>query len=95
MTIGGNVTIRPGSYIVKIASDAKLYVVSKGKVLRWLSTPDLAEQLYPGTSAQRIRIVPDAFFTNYYIGQEVQSTSDYDPAAEWSSANLETESQTK
>jgi hypothetical protein len=95
ITIGGNVTIRPGSYIVKIASDPKLYVVSKGKVLSWLSTPDLAEKLYPGTSAQRIHVVPEAFFVNYYIGLQVSSVSDYDPAAEWAAANLETEAATK
>jgi hypothetical protein len=94
ITIGGNVTIRPGSAIVKIASDPTLYVVARGKVLRKLASADLAEKLYPGTSAQRIRVIPDAFFVNYYIGMSVNGVSDYDPASEWATANLETESET-
>lgn len=93
--IGGNVTVRPGSYIVKIASDPALYVVAKGKVLRRLASVEMAEKLYPGTSAQRIRVIPDAFFTNYFVGKQVTDVSDYDPAKEWSSANLETEAAVK
>jgi len=93
ITIGGNVTIRPGSDIVKIASDPALYVVARGKVLRKLATADLAEKIYPGSSAQRTRVIPEAFFVNYSIGLDVSNASDYDPAAEWAAADMETEAE--
>lgn len=66
-TIGGNVTYKPGS-LVKIQTDPKVYVVSKGGLLRWV--PDEATAIaYFGTAwAKKVRDVPVVFFLNYVIG---------------------------
>ena len=89
ITIGGNVDIRPGTYVVKIASDPKLYVVSRGRTIRPLAGSGLAEQIFPGTSTQRLRIIPDAYFADYKIGATITSVADYSATAEydWGSPN--------
>lgn len=65
--IGGNVTYKPGS-LVKIQTDPKVYVVSKGGLLRWV--PDEATAIaHFGTNwAKLVRDVPVVFFLNYLIG---------------------------
>jgi hypothetical protein len=81
--LGGNVDIRPGTYILKIASDPKLYVVSRGRTLRPLAGSGLAEQIFSGTSSQRLRIIPDAFFGGYKIGATITSAADFNASAEY------------
>ncbi len=65
--LGSNVTIRPGTYLVKITTDPKVYAVEKGGVLRWIPDEATAKTLYGDNWAQRVVDVPDAFFTNYTI----------------------------
>jgi len=91
ITIGGNVDIKPGTYIIKVASDPSLYVVSRGRTIRKLASAILAEQIFPGSSTQRLRVVADAFFTGYLIGQPVVAASDYDPKLEYGSSSIEQE----
>ncbi len=77
--IGGNVTIRPGTRLVKIASDPKVYAVDQGGVLRWVETEDLARLLYSEKWAASVVDVSDAFFINYKIGEPITDASAYDP----------------
>ncbi len=97
--IGGNVSIRPGTYLVKIDSDPVVYAISRNRTLHaigWQGPTDYpiegqyAEMIFPGTSLQRLRIIPDAFFTNYWMGITYQRynglevpADTYDPAAEY------------
>src|SRR3989338_4863322 len=46
MAIGGNVTYRPGVKMVKITTDPKVYAVSSGGVLRWVTSEDVAAAIY-------------------------------------------------
>lgn len=69
--LGGNVTYKPGVKMVKITTDPKVYAVDRGGMLRHVSTPELAAQLYGSTWAKQIDDVPDAFFINYKIGTPV------------------------
>ncbi len=80
LPIGGNATYKPGSRMVKITTDPKVYAVDKGGALRWVKTEALAVSLYGASWAQMIDDVPDAFFTNYTSGADINSASDYSPA---------------
>ena len=91
ITIGGNVDIRPGTYIIKVASDPSLYVVSRGRTIHKLASSSLAELIFPETSTQRLRVVSDAFFTGYMIGSPLTSTADYNPTVEYGSSTIEQE----
>ncbi len=69
--IGGNVTYRPGVRLVKIQSDPKVYAVSRGGVLRWITTEALAARLYGADWNKMIDDVPDSFFVNYTTGEPI------------------------
>lgn len=66
--LGGNVTYRPGTRLVKITSDPNVYAVEPGGVLRWVQTEEVARSLYGDEWNKRIDDIPDAFFFNYAIG---------------------------
>lgn len=82
MTLGGNVRYRPGALLVKITTDPRVYVVSKGGILRWLKTESVAKSLYGDHWNKLIDDIPDSFFTNYQIGDDIGSVSDFDPEDE-------------
>ncbi len=71
--IGGNVTIRPGTRLVKIQTDPKVYAVTLGGILHWVESEALATSLYGSAWAQRVVDVPDSFFVNYTIGSSVST----------------------
>jgi plastocyanin len=80
ISIGGNVTYRPGVKMVKITTAPNVYVVDRGGSLRHVTSEALARSLYGSTwNTQFVEDVPDAFFVNYKIGTTVQATADYNP----------------
>ncbi len=66
--LGGNVTMRPGTKLVKITTDPKVYAVEPNGVLRGIQTEAQATALYGTNWNKRVVDVPDAFFTNYTTG---------------------------
>ena len=71
--VGGNVTYRPGSRLVKITTDPKVYAVYHGGILRWVTTEDLAASLYGPDWNTKIDDISDAFFVNYTVGTPITS----------------------
>ncbi|MEI7741729.1 MAG: hypothetical protein WCJ29_04450, partial [bacterium] len=68
ITIGGNVTYRPGKRMVKIQSDPKVYAIAKGGLLRPIADEATARALYGANWNKMIDDVSDAFFVNYTMG---------------------------
>jgi hypothetical protein len=66
-SLGANVTIRPGTKLVKITTDPKVYAVTPNGKLHWLPTEAIAKGLFGDMWAKRVVDVPDAFFTNYQV----------------------------
>jgi hypothetical protein len=71
--IGGNVTIRPGTKLVKIQTDPKVYAVTRCGTLHWVESEAVAKALYGDAWAMRVVDVPDSFFVNYTIGSSVST----------------------
>ena len=71
--IGGNVTIRPGTKLVKITTDPKTYAVTNCGTLHWIESEAIAKALYGDAWATRVVDVPDSFFVNYTIGSSVST----------------------
>lgn len=69
--LGKNVTYRPGVRLVKITTDPKVYAVSRGGVLRWITTTELAVALYGSDWPKKIDDLSDAFFVDYAVGQPI------------------------
>lgn len=71
--IGGNVTMRPGTSLVKITTDPRVYAVTRGGVLHWVESEQIAIALYGSNWARRVVDVPDQLFVNYSIGSSVST----------------------
>lgn len=78
--IGGNVTYRPGTRMVKITTDPKVYAV-QGTELRWVTSETLAAELFGENWAAQIDDIPDPFFVNYTVGADITSTDDFSATA--------------
>lgn len=84
--LSGNVTYRPGVKMVKITTDPKVYAVGAGGTLHWVASEEVAVALYGAGWASMVEDVPDAFFTNYTIGADINASADFDPAAQTAAA---------
>ena len=73
LSIGGNVTERPGTKLVKVTTIPAVYAVTQGGILHWVQTEAIAKALYGDNWNQRIIDVSDAFFVNYTVGSAVTS----------------------
>ncbi|MEW6610096.1 MAG: hypothetical protein AB1352_00490 [Patescibacteria group bacterium] len=73
--IGGNVTYKPGTRLVKITTDPKVYAVEPNGTLRWVTTEAIATSLYGSNWNKRIDDVPDPFFVNYTTGADVTTAA--------------------
>ncbi len=71
--LGGNVTYRPGVKLVKIQTDSRVYAVSHDGTLRLMITPAIAEKYYGKDWNKKVEDIPDAFFTNYTVGDSVNN----------------------
>jgi Peptidase family M23 len=71
VSLGGNVTYRPGVKLVKIQTDNKVYAVDRNGTLRWVSSPAIAAKYYGASWVKKVEDIPDVFFTNYKIGDPV------------------------
>ncbi len=87
-----NVTYRPGVKLVKIVSDNKVYAVSKGGILRHVTSESLAIQLYGQLWNLNVHDVPVEFFTNYQVGSPIYSVSDYSVGNEFSGVTYPSDS---
>jgi len=67
-SLGGNVTMRPGTKMVKITTDPAVYVVEPNGVLRKIQNEAQAAALFGTNWNKRIVDVADSFFTNYTVG---------------------------
>jgi hypothetical protein len=75
--LGANVTIRPGTKLVKITTNPKVYAVTSGGNLVAIPDETTASTLYGSNWNKRIVDVPDAFFTNYKTSTATVSATAY------------------
>ncbi|MCK5062205.1 hypothetical protein KAR28_06705 [Candidatus Parcubacteria bacterium] len=75
--LGANVTMRPGTKLVKIQTDPKVYAVEPNGNLLWVPSETVAIALFGTDWAARVVDVADAFFTNYTVTTEEVSETAY------------------
>lgn len=77
--VGKNVTIKPGSRLVKFQTSDAIYAVSEGGVLHHYLQPLLVVADYGRDwAAQYLVVLPDTFYSDYRLGDEIDSSLDYD-----------------
>ena len=69
--LGKPVLYRPGTRLIKIQSDPKVYAVSPFGMLHPIKTEELAIQLYGNNWAKRVDDVDVVWFDQYRIGDEI------------------------
>ncbi len=75
-SLGANVTIRPGTKLIKITTDPKVYAVEPNGDLVHVPDEATAITLYGADWATRVVDIADAFFTNYNVtGNEVSASA--------------------
>ncbi len=75
--LGYNVSIRPGTRLVKITTDPKVYAVEPGGHLRWIQSEADALALYGADWAKMVVDVNDSFFINSYTIIEPLASGEY------------------
>lgn len=75
MTIGGNVTFRPGTRLVKFPTVPKTYAVEPGGVLRHIVSEAVAESLYGSQWYLWIDEVPEENFIAYTEGADITDST--------------------
>ncbi len=77
--LGGNVTYRPGVRMVKVTSAPHVYAVAAGGVLRWVKSETVAAQMYGADWRTKVDDLPITLFTNYTMGQPIDTVTDFQP----------------
>ena len=81
LSLGKNVTYRPGVRMVKFTTENKVYAVDRAGVLRWVTTEGIAISLYGADWNKKIDDISDVFFSNYPKGTAITSSTDFAPGA--------------
>ncbi|OGY54988.1 MAG: hypothetical protein A3A24_01760 [Candidatus Buchananbacteria bacterium RIFCSPLOWO2_01_FULL_46_12] len=74
--LGKNITVRPGTALVKIRTSPEVYAVTTGAVLREIKDEDVAESIYGLNWHKRVIDIPDVFFGDYALGKVIDEKSD-------------------
>lgn len=77
LTVGENVTMRPGTYLVKFSGSTTVYAVEKGAVLRPIANEAVARAIYGSNWASTIASLSSTVKSDYTIGSTIRSSSDY------------------
>jgi|GEM_PF-1487876 len=71
MPLGKNIVVRPGTWLIKIVTDPKVYAVEPEGRLRHITSTAQAGDLYGATWNSRVIDIPDAFYSDYQDGGEL------------------------
>jgi len=67
--LGQNITIRPGTYLVKVRTAPQVYTIEQGGVLREIQNESIAREIYGENWTSRVVDIPDVFFDDYVMGE--------------------------
>ncbi|MBD3359386.1 MAG: hypothetical protein GF365_01605 [Candidatus Buchananbacteria bacterium] len=76
ISLGANMTYNPGVRMLKIQSIPKVYFVTPGAVLRWVTSEKIAEELYGENWSDYVNDLNVAFWPDYTIGEPIYSVTD-------------------
>lgn len=77
--LGKNMTYKPGTRLVKIQTDPRVYAIGYNNTLQWIETEDTAKFYYGNDWADRVDDINVAFFGDYTIGNSVNREKNQAP----------------
>lgn len=78
LPLGGNVTYRPGT-LIKIESDPRVYAVSQGGLIHWLTNETVAREIYGDGWSALVRDVPVTSFADYDEDEPIEEGEEMNP----------------
>jgi len=69
--LGKNITYRPGTKLIKIPSDPKVYALEPPNYLRWIKSEEIAIKLYGPNWAKLVDDLPETLWGDYNLGNEI------------------------
>ncbi|MDO8559651.1 MAG: hypothetical protein Q7S23_01255 [bacterium] len=72
--LGRNLTMKPGTALLKVPSAPTVYAVEQGGVLRPISSAEVAAAIFGSRWQQRVVDLPEVFFENYAVGEPLDRT---------------------
>lgn len=82
LPLGGNVTYKPGVKMTKFIYDPRVFMVSRGAVLRPIASENAAVEFYGSAWNTHVDDISDVFYRDYTFGDPIYGLSDYDAAEE-------------
>lgn len=79
ITLAGNIVYRPGTRLIKIESDEKIYAIDIDGLIRWIPNEDTISELYGRKWKDLLVVSPDVLFLDYSIGNTIENANDFDP----------------
>ncbi|MBD3359990.1 MAG: hypothetical protein GF365_04780 [Candidatus Buchananbacteria bacterium] len=73
ITLGDNVTLRAGTYLMTTPSSEKVYAVEPSGVARWIKTAEIVQGLYGADWQARVVDIPDILLEDYFMGDSIDS----------------------
>jgi len=77
ITLGYNMTYKPGVRMLKLQSTPSVYAVAENATLRLITSEQIAQALYGVNWNKFIADLSDAFFINYTVGAPINQASDF------------------
>ncbi|MDD4695573.1 MAG: hypothetical protein PHW42_03980, partial [Patescibacteria group bacterium] len=68
----GNPVLYKSGTLIKIQSDSKVYKITENNILRWIVSEEVAERLYGKLWNTLIYDIPEIFFYDYVIGENIE-----------------------
>ncbi|MFA5902329.1 MAG: Ig-like domain-containing protein [Desulfobacula sp.] len=72
--LGPNVTVRPGTNLIKIQSVPNVYAVEPGGIIRWVETEEIARKLWGDKWYERVLDISSGFFVDYQEGSSLDKS---------------------
>jgi parallel beta-helix repeat protein len=73
LPIGKNITMRPGTNLIKLQTNPSVYAVEPGGIIRMLENEEMAATFFGENWAHRVVDVSDAFWPDYIEGDPLES----------------------
>lgn len=88
IALAGNMLYRPGSRLIKISSDPKIYVIGQNGLLHWIHPEAVIREIYGFNWKSKLATVKDVYFVDYSMGRDISNAADFNPDYEQSIAQL-------
>lgn len=74
---GGVITSRPGAKLVTFPGNNRVYAVSSGAVIRWVTKESVAQKIYGAKWQQHIVTIPVSQVNQYIVGLPIKNADEY------------------